>query len=75
MGSVTPEELEEAHRIQPPFKAPHDYMLLPYELARSIRWLLTTSSSLPEQRVAAVDALDIHMNRHVAHCDRHKEHG
>lgn len=66
-------EHDDAHSYQPPFSEPIDYLLLPYSLAVSIRWLLTSSSSLPEQRVAAVDALDKAIARHLAHCDNHRE--
>lgn len=71
---MTPEELEEAHTYGPPFDAPIDYVPVPYITIRTIRWILTTSSSLPEQRLAAVDALDIVLERHLRHCPQHKEH-
>ena len=53
-----------------------DYMPLPYVSVRFIRWLLTTSASLPEERLAAIDGLDRALARHEAGCPRHqhKEH-
>jgi hypothetical protein len=44
---------------------PHDQLPaletipVPVALVRRVRWLLTTSASLPEERVAAIEALDL----------------
>lgn len=67
---MTPEELRRVTTAAEPFDRPLDYMPLPYVLVRQIRWLLTTSSSLPEERIATVDAIDRALALHVAHCDR-----
>lgn len=70
---MTPEELRVATTTEPPFTEPLDYMAVPYLLIKQVRWLLTTSASSPAERVAAIDALDRHIARHLNGCPRHTQ--
>ena len=68
---MTPEELRVATTPQPPLTEPLDYVAIPYLTLESVRWLLINGVSYPEQRIAAVRALDIALRRHLDGCPRH----